>query len=118
MAHVTFIHGIGNKPEKEALLEAWVGDLADNGLDLATRGVSTSMVCWADVMYPEPAAIELGHESAEAMVGEGVEDVDMTWLDDADESERRLVGGLATAILLQTPPVEEPEAVPEPAPKA
>jgi hypothetical protein len=115
---VTFIHGIGNKPEKEALLEAWVGDLADNGLDLATRGVSTSMVCWADVMYPEPAAPELGHESAEAMVGEGVEDVDMTWLDDADESERRLVGGLATAILLQTPAVEEPEAVPEPAPVA
>ena len=113
MPHVTFIHGIGNKPEKEALLDAWVGDLADNGLDLETRGVSTSMVCWADVMYPEPAAAELGHESAEAMVDEGVEDVDMSWLDDADESERRLVGGLATAILLQTPPVEEPEEIPE-----
>ena len=118
MPHVTFVHGIGNKPERDVLLDTWVADLADNGLDLATRGITTSMVCWADVMYPEPASAELGHESAEAMVGEGVEDIDMRWLDDADESERRLVGGLATAMLLQTPAVEVPEEIPEPAPEA
>ena len=118
MPHVTFIHGIGNKPEQDVLLDTWVADLADNGLDLPTRGVSTSMVCWADVMYPQPAAAELGHESAEAMAGEGVEDIDMTWLDDADESERRLVGGLATAILLQTPAVEELEEIPDPTPES
>lgn len=56
MGHVTFVHGIGNKPAAEALLESWERSLADaGGIDLGTRGITSSMVYWADVLYPEPA---------------------------------------------------------------
>jgi hypothetical protein len=59
MPHVTFIHGILNKPPKEALLNIWNGALAalvggDSGIDLGANGVSTSMVYWADVLYAQP----------------------------------------------------------------
>ena len=54
MPHVTFIHGICNKPPKDQLLKDWMAALAQGGLDLEQRGVSTSMVYWADVMYAAP----------------------------------------------------------------
>ncbi|HEY2740341.1 MAG TPA: hypothetical protein VGK45_18160 [Thermoanaerobaculia bacterium] len=57
MAHVTFIHGIANKPPQDQLLDIWLRSLADGGgLDLGTEGVTSSMVYWADVVYKEPAA--------------------------------------------------------------
>jgi len=57
MAHVTFIHGIANKPPQDQLLDLWLRSLADGGgLDLGTEGVTSSMVYWADVMYKDPAA--------------------------------------------------------------
>jgi hypothetical protein len=66
MPHITFIHGIANKPPKEQLLDLWVRSLADGtGLDLGAEGVTSSMVYWADVMYPEPLA-ETETESAES----------------------------------------------------
>ena len=34
MPHVTFIHGISNKPPKDKLLEDWEAYLALGGLDL------------------------------------------------------------------------------------
>lgn len=55
MAHVTFIHGIANKPAHDRLLDLWCRSLAEgDGLDLGTEGITCSMVYWADVMYPEP----------------------------------------------------------------
>lgn len=55
MAHVTFIHGIANKPPADALHELWLGSLAQNGgLDLRGRGVTSAMVYWADVLYESP----------------------------------------------------------------
>lgn len=64
MAHVTFIHGIGNKPEPGALLDRWERALADgDGIDLGTRGITSSMVYWADVLYPEPVEAELESDS-------------------------------------------------------
>ncbi len=54
MAHVTFIHGIGNKPKSDELHRIWLKTLADGGLDLPDAGVTTRLVYWADVLYPEP----------------------------------------------------------------
>jgi hypothetical protein len=77
MAHVTMIHGIGQKPAADALTGIWhralnrrVGparqDLraVDDSLDLGTEGVGTSLVYWADVLYPAPDANVAAHESA------------------------------------------------------
>jgi hypothetical protein len=64
MAHITFIHGISNKPEKEALLAVWQGALSQSlvPLDLAASGVSCEMVYWADVLYGEPLSVDTGLE--------------------------------------------------------
>jgi len=65
MPHVTFIHGIANKPPSEQLLDLWLRGLADGtGLDLGAEGVTSSMVYWADVMYAEPLAEGAAEESA------------------------------------------------------
>jgi hypothetical protein len=87
MPHVTFIHGIANKPPQDQLLDLWIRSLADGtGLDLGAEGVTSSMVYWADIMYAEPAAEAAAEESAgdesvaEAKAPEtadlGVEDMD------------------------------------------
>jgi pimeloyl-ACP methyl ester carboxylesterase len=60
MPHVTFVHGIGNKPAAEALADRWERSLAaGDGLDLGTLGVTSRMVYWSDVLYPEPAEEDL-----------------------------------------------------------
>jgi len=85
MAHVTFVHGISNKPPHEQLVELWCRSLADvDGLDLGSEGVSCSMVYWADVMYEAPlaegdhesAGEEAALESASAPIDLGVVDMD------------------------------------------
>jgi hypothetical protein len=61
MPHVTFVHGLSNKPPQDALLRAWLGALKGRfggGLDLAGAGVTSEMVYWADVLYPTPAAAD------------------------------------------------------------
>jgi len=64
MAHVTFIHGIANKPPQDQLLDVWLRSLADDsGVDLGAEGVTSSMVYWADVMYEKPLS-EADTESA------------------------------------------------------
>jgi hypothetical protein len=63
MAHVTFVHGIGNKPEKDKLLEIWRRVLAENlGIDIAGEGGSSSLVYWADVLYAAPDPDVAAHE--------------------------------------------------------
>lgn len=62
MAHVTFIHGIANKPDEDKLLAIWRNALKKGGLNLGTQGVSTSMVYWADVLYDSPDTSN-SHES-------------------------------------------------------
>jgi hypothetical protein len=56
MAHVTFIHGIGNKPELSALLGIWRRRLAQGsgGLALGDLNVESTMIYWADVLYESP----------------------------------------------------------------
>lgn len=54
--HLTFIHGIANKPNAESLLAHWLDALAESGgFDLRQPGIVVSMVYWADVLYAEPA---------------------------------------------------------------
>lgn len=66
MPHITFIHGLSNKPEHETLHEIWRRKLAagNTGLDLGARGVTTRMVYWADVLYPAPDKNVAEYESA------------------------------------------------------
>ncbi len=56
MPHVTFIHGIANKPAADDLLRIWREAIADAAvpLPLGDLGVSSSMVYWADLLYEKP----------------------------------------------------------------
>ena len=56
MPHVTFIHGLANKPEADKLYEIWLRALAkgDDPLDLRSAGVTSRLVYWADVLYEQP----------------------------------------------------------------
>lgn len=80
MAHVTFIHGIANKPAPDVLLRIWRDSLArDDGLDLGAEGVSSSMVYWADVMYEEPQPEMAEHEANDSVVTRAGPGVEMAW---------------------------------------
>lgn len=57
MAHVIFVHGLSNKPPAVELHRLWKRALAkEDGIDLATEGVKSTMVYWADMFYSEPDA--------------------------------------------------------------
>lgn len=45
MAHITFVHGIGNKPAPDDLVREWKIALSDNdGVNMDALGATTSMV--------------------------------------------------------------------------
>jgi hypothetical protein len=62
--HVTFIHGISNKPPAEDLLRIWRDTLAGAAtpLPLGDLGVTSSIVYWADLLYDPPDADLSAHE--------------------------------------------------------
>ncbi len=91
MPHVTFIHGILNKPPKDVLLANWQAYLLQGGLDLAAEGVTTSMVYWADMLYPKPEAVNANFEAVEAGLGAAEADDDLSWTDDLPEDEKTFV---------------------------
>ena len=64
MPHVTFIHGIANKPAADDLLAIWRRALADGPqpLPLGDLGVTSSLVYWADLMYEKPDDDLAAHE--------------------------------------------------------
>jgi hypothetical protein len=101
MPHVTFIHGIANKPPQDKLLKLWRDSLArNNGLDLGASGVSSSMVSWADVMYAAPLDEQEAYESVEAGVSPDVAaaaaspDADMGWKQQLSGGEQAWLGRL------------------------
>jgi hypothetical protein len=91
MPHVTFIHGIANKPPKEKLLENWEAYLVQGGLDLPSKGVTTSMVYWADVMYAEPVAQDANFESVDDGLGTAETDEELAWIEDLPADEKAFV---------------------------
>lgn len=56
MPHVTFIHGISNKPPAADLIRIWRETLANAAepVPLSDLGVTSSLVYWADLLYEEP----------------------------------------------------------------
>lgn len=57
--HVTFIHGMSNKPAAAELRRIWLEALAmpiagDGGFDLGAVGVTASFVYWADLFFDQP----------------------------------------------------------------
>lgn len=103
MPHVTFIHGISNKPEAEKLKQIWLDALASdnshdtNGIDLGAMGVTTSMIYWADVLYDKPEEIMpesfSGLESMETMA-EITSDPDMAWRGEISGDEKAFADAL------------------------
>lgn len=85
MAHLVFIHGIANKPEAAELLKIWRRVLArdekgDPGLRLSSRGINSSLIYWADVMYDKPDPDIASHESLEKAAPLGVpKDIETQW---------------------------------------
>jgi hypothetical protein len=115
MAHVTFIHGIGNKLDRTRLERAWLDALRDGGgPDLGSENVTTSMCYWADVLYPAPlaptaVATEAG-EQAEVMAAH---DVGQAWYLELPAGEQRQVREMAAevgAIQWLIDPEEDAEA--------
>ena len=53
MAHVTFIHGIGNKPPAGLLHDLWLHGLATGGgPDLPAAGITSAMVSRLSAIWP------------------------------------------------------------------
>src|SRR5687768_3086732 len=82
--HVTFIHGISNKPRADELLRIWNGTLSDHDIDLDSQGVTTSMVCWADLLYPEPLSGTHLEAAGTELAEEEVPDIGMRWVVEAE----------------------------------
>jgi hypothetical protein len=76
MAHVTFIHGIANKPKADELLTIWRRALGEGGADplrLGTKGVTSNLVYWADVLYPAPDPDLAAHEGVAENTADAVD---------------------------------------------
>jgi hypothetical protein len=105
VAHVTFIHGVSNQPDPTALLEQWrVALVDDDGIDLAAVGVSLSMVYWADVLYPRPAAAAAAQESNVLELEQGIDEeaTNLTWLLAAPPEQQTFVCRLAHDVGLES----------------
>lgn len=113
MPHVTFIHGISNKPPAEELSRIWRGVLADHGLDLDAQGVSSSMVYWADLLYPEPLQEEQ-YESTEDPELEGLPDAGMRWVVEAEGEEAEFIKKMADRIGYDELASDSPEQTNDP----
>ncbi len=101
MPHVTFVHGLSNKPAADVLLPIWKRALAagDRGLNLAAEGVTSSMVYWADVLYEQPdtEAEAVAYESAlseDLARADGSADIDLIAIQARTPEEARFLEGL------------------------
>jgi hypothetical protein len=106
MPHVTFIHGIANKPASDKLLDIWCHALvADTqGLDLGAEGITSSMVYWADVLYEKCDENIAAYENAGLYESVGVDvalqdkDVDMSWRGELRGQEKAWTDSLAAKL--------------------
>ena len=115
MPHVTFIHGIANKPAADVLLRLWRDALAnDDGLDLGAEGITSSMVYWADVLYEEPDVERAEHESNDSIIAASDPDIDMSWCDDVGADERQWIDQMTARMKLPDEPADGEDTVPPP----
>lgn len=94
MPHVTFIHGLANKPEPQTLLDIWRRALTetDAPLDLGDSGVTNSIVYWADLMYESPDPDVAAHEGVRENTPQAVDaGGDAPMPVGATEAERRFI---------------------------
>lgn len=97
MPHVTFIHGIANKPAPDALLGIWRRVLTETEepLDLVDNGVDSSLVYWADLMYEAPDPDLAAHEGVLENTPRAVDAGGGAELPSGDtEAERRFIAAL------------------------
>jgi hypothetical protein len=122
MTHVTFIHGIANKPKSEDLLGIWRRGLtrSTGALDPGASGVSSAMVYWADLLYAEPDAKLAAYESVGELELEAVKQdpaIEAVWLQPEDTVQEIWLRDLAAKLKVeensptgndaQTPPEAE-----------
>jgi len=113
MPHVTFIHGIANKPAKETLLKNWNAELEVGGLNLAAKGITSSMVYWADVVYEKPLGTSTNFESVGEALGTDTVDEDLNWVNELPPEQRAFTNSLIEKLeLTKTPPDGDNEATP------
>ena len=114
MPHVTFIHGIANKPDPDRLLTIWEQALAkEDGINLGANGVSCSMVYWADVMYESPSEPGSAHESTGAEVETVNADEDLAWVQELEGAESDFCNSLTRKLNFDAESPEDDEYQPE-----
>ena len=114
MAHVTFIHGIANKPAADRLIDVWTRNLADaDGLDLGSDGVTSTMVYWADVLYETPLQDGALESATNEAVSEGLtaEAPDLG-VENMSAEERAWVATLGIKLAVPLVAAEAVQAVP------
>lgn len=108
MPHVTFIHGILNKPPEAELLNTWRNSLAfDNGLNLSAEGVTSTMVYWADVLYPSPES-SAANESAAVVAPDLSRLPDDAWKYQLEGQEKDLMQSLQAKLDAQIVSLDQP----------
>lgn len=116
MPHVTFIHGLANKPAQDRLLDIWIRGLSNSeGLDLGAEGVSASMVYWADVFYESPVAAADRESATNEAVAES-ESAELVTLgvEQMDAKEKAWVAQLAAKLAVPLAVDEAVAAAPTP----
>ncbi len=95
MPHITFIHGMLNKPEEKVLTRIWKNSLSAGGFNLDSSGVTSSMVYWADFLYASPLK-DQGPQNEGAEVKTTPEDEEgiSDWFKELEGDERRFVEAL------------------------
>jgi hypothetical protein len=115
MPHITFIHGIGNKPQPNDLCRIWLHALeAGDGLRLGSNNVTCSMVYWADLMYHEPADEDASEESVGPEAVTEPKDDDDAWRADLPPEESAFVAEIAEELRFSMPRGANDAFVPDP----
>lgn len=114
--HVTFIHGIANKPSADELTSIWLRSLRSDAraepLDLDAEGIGSNLCYWADVLYDSP---ELMRRIEESIVGDALTDSadeDLTWAQDLPGEEETFVRELRQKFDFDQPPPEGDDYAP------
>jgi hypothetical protein len=114
--HVTFIHGLSNKPEADALLNIWRRALVGggDGIDLGAEGVTSSLVYWADILYETPDPDVSAYENTRELIPSDV-DASVSSLAPlvGSHAEAAFVAGVAAKTGGLLAAAEAVEAVPE-----